>query len=76
MVNLFTKHAMMIIARKELGAKVETPQDQAGWAALAQRLEIDLVQISERDTQQSSIKRQYGEFTSSWCPSAMIDESR
>ena len=75
MVNLFTKHSIMQIARKELGAKVETPKDQAAWAALAARLEIQVIQISERDTQQSSIKRRFDEFTCTWCVSAMMDES-
>jgi homospermidine synthase len=48
---------------------------QEEWAQLAKRLEIQLIQISERDTQLSSIPRKPDEFTCTWCPSAMMDES-
>jgi homospermidine synthase len=75
MVNHFVKHAMMVMARDEFGGDVATPTSQEEWAQLAKRLEIQLIQISERDTQVSSIERKFSEFCCTWCPSAMMDES-
>lgn len=57
MVNHFVKHAIMVIARDELGANVTSPTTQEEWAQLAKRLEIQVIQISERDTQLSKIER-------------------
>lgn len=75
MVNHFVKHAMLKMARDEFGGDVATPQKQEEWAQLAKRLEIQVIQISERDTQKSSIERKTDEFTCTWCVSAMMDES-
>ncbi len=63
------------MARDEFGSDVACPTSQEEWAQLAKRLEIQLIQISERDTQLSSIPRKPDEFTCTWCPSAMMDES-
>lgn len=75
MVNHFVKHAMLVMARDEYGSDVPTPLSQEEWAQLAKRLEIQVIQISERDTQKSSIQRATDEFTCTWCVSAMMDES-
>jgi homospermidine synthase len=75
MVNHFVKHAMLVMARDEFGADFAAPKSQEEWAQLCKRLEIQLIQISERDTQKSSIERKLTEFTCTWCVSAMMDES-
>lgn len=75
LVNHFVKHAIMEMAREEYGQDYAKPKTQEEWAQLAKKLEIQLIQISERDTQVSNIVRAPGEFCSTWCPSAMMDES-
>ena len=75
MVNHFVKHGLMVLAREEFGPEFATPSSQEEWAQLAKRLEVQLIQISERDTQKSSIARRPSEFTCTWCVSAMMDET-
>lgn len=74
MVNHMVKHGLMVLARDEYGAQTPVPSDKEGWAQLAKKLEVQMIQISERDTQLTKIVRKPGEFTCTWCVSSMMDE--
>jgi len=65
LVSHFVKQALLDVAAAtgEGGAE---PRDRAGWAALAHRLGIKAIHISERDTQVSSRRKVPGEFVNTW----------
>lgn len=50
------------------------PSDQNGWAKLAKSLEIEVIQISERDSQVSALTREPHNFISTWSTEGLITE--
>ncbi|MBL8503150.1 MAG: saccharopine dehydrogenase NADP-binding domain-containing protein, partial [Rhodocyclaceae bacterium] len=65
MVSHLVKEALLNIAR-DCGRPVEAPQDRAGWARLAQSLNIKSIHIAERDTQVAEPRKAPGEFVNTW----------
>jgi homospermidine synthase len=73
LVSHFAKRALMNVAKQAgLGAQ-PTRRDQ--WAALAQSLDLRLVQIAEYDSQQSVCHRQVDQFFNTWSVAGFVAEA-
>ncbi|MBK6009491.1 homospermidine synthase [Ramlibacter ginsenosidimutans] len=73
LVNSLLKHALLAMAA-DLGVSCEPPASPRDWAALAQRLQIKVIHVAERDTQTTPQRRQRGEFVNTWSVDAFVDE--
>jgi homospermidine synthase len=73
LVSHFVKQALLDIAR-DADPSAEAPADQAGWAALAERLGVKTIHIAERDTQVSAIPKDPGEFVNTWSIDGFFSE--
>lgn len=76
LVSHFIKAALLDIAR-DVGngaAALGTPKSKEEWARLMQHLGVRVVQISERDTQNSSAYKQLGEFVNTWSIEGFMSE--
>jgi homospermidine synthase len=73
LVSHFVKQALLDIAAAG-GQTVTTPGDRAGWAALAQRLDVRVIHIAERDTQWSARRKAPGEFVNTWSVEGFVGE--
>jgi homospermidine synthase len=78
LVSLFVKRALLNLAAA-LGVAA-SPQSQREWAqpewaALAQRLGVKVVHITESDTQHRAAPRQPGEAVNTWSIGALIGEA-
>ncbi len=72
-VSHFVKQALVDLAR--IGdTDTPVPSDRAGWAALAERLDIKVIHIAERDTQVASIPKAVGEFVNTWSIDGFFSE--
>jgi homospermidine synthase len=72
LVSHFVKHALLDLAGVQ--ATAAAPDTRAGWAALAQGLDVRAIHISERDTQVSDIRKAPDEFVNTWSAEAFVDE--
>ncbi len=73
LVSHFVKEALLTIAR-EIGTDATVPSDRAGWAALAQRLDVKAIHIAERDTQVARFCKRVGEFVNTWSIDGFVGE--
>jgi len=73
MVSHFVKQALLNIAR-DTEVSVGTPASRAEWGELARRLGVKVVHIAERDTQVSSVPKQFGEFVNTWSIDGFVSE--
>ena len=73
LVSHFLKQALLDLASDAVPA-VQEPTDRAGWAALAQRLDVRAIHIAERDTQTSPCRKQSGEFVNTWSVEGFVGE--
>jgi homospermidine synthase len=73
LVSHFVKQALLDIAASA-GQTMTTPVDRAGWAALAQRLDVRVIHIAERDTQWSPRRKAPGEFVNTWSVEGFVGE--
>ena len=73
MVSHLVKEALLNIAR-DCGRPAEAPQDRAGWARLAQSLNIKSIHIAERDTQVAEPRKAPGEFVNTWSVEGFVGE--
>jgi homospermidine synthase len=73
LVSCFVKVALLNMA-SDLSMKVETPASHEEWAELAQKLEVKVIHIAERDTQVTRERKQRGEFVNTWSVEAFVDE--
>jgi len=73
-VSHLVKRALLDLQQALRGESVRpaTPED---WATLARDLGIDLIQVSERDTQASDRPKRPGEFVNTWSIDGLLDES-
>lgn len=71
LVSHFVKQALLDIAAAEGLADRESPQD---WAALAQRLNVKVIHVAERDTQWSARRKVPGEFVNTWSIEGFVGE--
>ena len=73
LASAFVKQALVNMARDNALA-YEKPARDEDWAALAQRLGIKVIHVSERDTQRSPLRKQRGEFVNTWSINGFIGE--
>lgn len=74
LVSHFVKQALLNIARDTEHA-TEVPKTREAWAILARDLGIKVIHIAERDTQNSAIPKQIGEFVNTWSIDGFHSES-
>jgi homospermidine synthase len=73
LVSSLVKQALLDLAIRE-GLDEGIPVHREGWAALAQRLDVRVIHVAERDTQTSPVRKQRGEFVNTWSIEGFIDE--
>lgn len=73
LVSHFAKQALVTIAR-DTGIDFVLPQSRESWAALAQRLNIKVIQCAERDTQTAKPFKLINEFVNTWSIDGFIGE--
>lgn len=73
LVSHFVKQALLNIA-KDNGLAVSTPNTAAGWAHLAQQLNIKVIHIAERDTQIADKAKRANEFVNTWSIDGFVSE--
>jgi homospermidine synthase len=73
-VSILVKQALVEMQSRFLPEHV-VPASQAGWAELAEQLQIRAIQVSERDTQSTSVPRAEGEFVNSWSVAGFVAEA-
>jgi homospermidine synthase len=73
LISSMLKQALLSMAH-DLQVKVEPPRSHEDWAALAQKLEVKVIHIAERDTQVSPQRKERGEFVNTWSVDAFVDE--
>jgi len=73
LVSHLVKQALVNIAG-DVGVDTGKLQSRADWAGLAQRLDVRVIHIAERDTQVSSIPKEPGEFVNTWSVDGFVSE--
>ncbi|YCA78925.1 saccharopine dehydrogenase NADP-binding domain-containing protein [Cupriavidus sp. JZ107] len=73
MVSVLAKAALIELAR-HAGLQQAGPQHRGDWAALARRLDLRVIQISEYDSQQAPGFPREGEFANTWSAEGFITE--
>jgi homospermidine synthase len=73
LASVFVKQALLTLA-KDNQLQFEKPSCFEDWATLAQRLDIKVIHIAERDTQISSRRKQRNEFVNTWSVDGFISE--
>lgn len=73
MVSHLVKQALINLQRDILGTE-DIPQTKKAWGALAQKLNIEVIHISERDTQITDQPKQMGEFVNTWSCDGFVSE--
>jgi homospermidine synthase len=71
LVSLLLKRALLQLA----GPDAAAPVDRAGWAALAQRLDVRVIHVAERDSQLRAERKQAGEFVNTWSIDGFVGEA-
>ena len=74
LVSHFVKAALMDLAAA-LRVDVGEPADRAGWAALAERLGVRVIHVSERDTQRAAEPKRPDEFVNTWSIPGFVEEA-
>jgi homospermidine synthase len=74
LVSHLLKQALLNLAN-DTGQAVSAPADKEGWARLAMRLNVKVVQIAERDRQVGRNRKEWGEFVNTWSSGAFVGES-
>lgn len=74
MVSHLVKQALINLARDTGDASPEPPSSREGWARLAQRLNVKVIHIAERDTQVGAQRKQPGEFVNTWSADGFVGE--
>ena len=73
LISALTKRALLNIAA-DTHVEVDLPTSHEEWAALAQRLDIKVIHIAERDTQIASQRKRRDEFVNTWSVEGFVDE--
>jgi homospermidine synthase len=73
LVSHLVKQALVNVAA-DLKVDAGKLQSRADWAALAQRLDVRVIHIAERDTQVSSIPKEPDEFVNTWSVDGFVSE--
>jgi homospermidine synthase len=75
LVSHFVKQALLELAAESNMCLAARPASRDDWAALAQRLGIKVIQVSERDHQTTDRRKQPEEFCNTWSSEALAGES-
>ncbi|MBC7780274.1 MAG: homospermidine synthase [Proteobacteria bacterium] len=75
LVSHFVKQALLELAAESGFAAQPRPERREQWAALAQRLGIRTIQVSERDHQTTDRRKAPDEFCNTWSSDAFAGES-
>jgi len=73
LVSHLVKQAMINIAA-DLKVDAGNMQSREDWADLAQRLDVRVIHVAERDTQVSSIPKEPNEFVNTWSVDGFVSE--
>ena len=74
LVSHFVKQALVEVARRADPA-TRPPLERQDWAALAERLDVKVIHIAERDTQVSTmLAKEPGEFVNTWSIDGFFSE--
>ena len=73
LVSHFVKRALLDLAG-DAGINAAVPQTRDHWARLAQRLEVKVIHIAERDTQVAKMPKEPGEFVNTWSIDGFVSE--
>ncbi|MGA0001756.1 MAG: saccharopine dehydrogenase NADP-binding domain-containing protein, partial [Steroidobacteraceae bacterium] len=73
LVSHFVKQALLDL-RDALLPEREDPGERQAWAALCRDLGVQLIQVSERDTQAAERPKRPGEFVNTWSIDGFVDE--
>lgn len=73
LVSHFIKVGLLNIAR-DSGLDVDEPASREDWAALAQRLDVKVMHVAERDTQVANVPKKVGEFVNTWSIDGFVGE--
>jgi homospermidine synthase len=73
LASILLKQALINMAADN-GMKIEKPACREDWAKLAQKLDIKVIHVAERDTQLSTRRKERGEFVNTWSVQGFIDE--
>ncbi len=73
LVSHFVKRALRDLDRILRDGKAQ-PASREEWAALARDLNVEVIQIAERDTQVSDHAKRHGEFVNTWSIDGFVDE--
>ena len=73
MISHLVKEALLHIAR-DCGRPAVAPKDRAGWARLAQKLNIKVIHVAERDSQMAEPRKAPGEFVNTWSVEGFVGE--
>jgi len=73
LVSHFIKVGLLNIAR-DSGLDVAPPASREEWAALAQRLDVKVMHVAERDTQVANVPKKVGEFVNTWSIDGFVGE--
>ena len=73
LVSHFVKRALLELHRALRGGSTH-PASREDWATLARDLDIKTIQISERDTQVSSLPKAVNEFVNTWSIEGFYEE--
>ena len=74
LVSHLVKQALLNLAA-DLGESSTEPASREEWARLAQRLDIKVIHIAERDSQVSTRRKGHDEFVNTWSSEAFAGES-
>jgi homospermidine synthase len=73
LVSHFVKQALVNIA-KDTGVDAGSPSNREEWGRLAQKLNIKVIHIAERDTQVSRQPKRVNEFVNTWSVDGFVSE--
>jgi homospermidine synthase len=73
LVSHFIKVGLLNIAR-DSGLDVAEPASREDWAVLAQRLDVKVMHVAERDTQVANVPKKVGEFVNTWSIDGFVGE--
>ncbi len=74
-VSVLVKCALEKMAQTHIPDSLPATMEAADWGKLAQRLGVRVIQISECDTQVSSLRAEPGEFVNTWSVDGLITEA-
>ena len=73
LVSHFVKQALLNIA-SDTNVEAGNPSSREEWAALAQKLQVKVIHIAERDTQVANVPKRLQEFVNTWSVDGFVSE--